>query len=54
MGFSFAILHCSGNKDCFIDKFAGLHRDNANLLKISSMFLLNQGLLMSPGKLKSF
>ena len=25
-GFSFTILHWSGNKDCFTDKFTSLHR----------------------------
>ena len=28
-GFSFAILHSSGSKDCFIDKFTRLHRGNS-------------------------
>ena len=28
-GFTFAILHSSGNKDRFIDKFTRLHRGNA-------------------------
>ena len=26
---SFSILHCSGNKDCFTDKFTSLHNGNA-------------------------